>query len=93
MKRACCCSLPQLLASARRWSTAQGVTSAAFNGTVIDTEGKALPGATVKAVHVPTGTVYATTPATDGMFDILGVRVGGPYTVTVTMDPGSPPRR
>jgi hypothetical protein len=70
---------------------AQGVTSAAFNGLVVDAEGKGLPGATVKALHVPSGTAFETTTRLDGRFDILGVRVGGPYTVTATM-PGFAPQ-
>ncbi|MCX6559178.1 MAG: carboxypeptidase regulatory-like domain-containing protein [Candidatus Aminicenantes bacterium] len=64
---------------------AQGVTSAALTGTVLDSDGKPLPGATVKAVHTPSGTPFETTTRLDGRFDILGARVGGPYTVTATM--------
>jgi hypothetical protein len=64
---------------------AQGVTSAAFSGAVVDTDGKGLPGATVKAVHVPTGTVYETLTREDGRFDIQAVKVGGPYTVTASL--------
>jgi hypothetical protein len=69
---------------------AQGVTSAAFSGTVNDADGKPLPGATVKAVHVPTGTVFETLTRIDGRFDIPGAKVGGPYTVTVSMPGFSP---
>ncbi len=48
-------------------------------------EGKAgLAGATVTALHVPTGTKYTTTTRKDGRFNIANVRVGGPYTITVT---------
>ncbi len=41
-----------------------------------------LPGATVEAVHVPTGTRYTTVSSASGLFSILNVRVGGPYTLT-----------
>jgi hypothetical protein len=64
---------------------AQGVTSAAFSGTVLDNEGKPLPGATIKAVHVPTGTVFETIAREDGRFDLFAVRVGGPYTITASL--------
>lgn len=81
---ASCLFLPAL-------TMAQGVTSAAFTGTVVDNEGKPLPGATVKAVHVPSGTAYETQSRIDGRFDILGTRVGGPFTVTASM-PGFTPQ-
>lgn len=44
----------------------------------------ALTGATVTAVHQPTGTKYVTTSTKDGRYNIGNMRVGGPYKVTVT---------
>ena len=44
-----------------------------------------LPGATVEAVHVPTGTRYTAVTSATGRFSILNVRVGGPYTVTAKL--------
>jgi len=41
-----------------------------------------LPGVSVEAIHVPTGTRYAAVTGASGQFNILNVRVGGPYTVT-----------
>jgi hypothetical protein len=64
---------------------AQSVTTASFSGAVVDPEGKGLPGASVKAVHVPTRSVFETRTRTDGRFDIPFVKVGGPYTVTVSL--------
>jgi len=64
---------------------AQSVTTASFSGAVVDNEGKGLPGASVKAVHVPTGSVFETLSRTDGRFDIPFVKVGGPYTVTASL--------
>jgi outer membrane receptor for ferrienterochelin and colicin len=61
------------------------VTTGAINGVVTDESGGVLPGATVTAVHGPTGTRYTAVTGTDGRYDILNVRVGGPYTVTVAM--------
>jgi hypothetical protein len=69
---------------------AQSVTTAAFSGTVVDSDGKGLAGVTVKAVHVPTGTVFETLTRNDGRFDIPFLKVGGPYTVTATLTGFSP---
>lgn len=66
---------------------AQGVTTAAFNGLVTDVDNNPVVGATVTAVHTPTGTVYTAVSRMDGLFNIPAVRVGGPYTVTVAMEP------
>ncbi len=41
-------------------------------------------GATVQAVHEPSGTRYAAVTNIDGLFNIQGMRTGGPYTVTVS---------
>jgi len=46
----------------------------------------ALPGVTVEAVHVPTGTRYDTISGANGRFLIPNVRVGGPYTVTASLE-------
>lgn len=58
-------------------------TTADMNGTV-SSDGKGLSGATVVAIHNPTGTKYSTTSRTDGRFNFPNLRVGGPYTVMVT---------
>ncbi|MES2776215.1 MAG: TonB-dependent receptor [Bacteroidota bacterium] len=41
--------------------------------------------ATVTAIHQPTGTQYATTSRKDGRYNLSNLRVGGPYTVKVTV--------
>lgn len=66
-------------------AAAQTVTTGVISGAVADPQGGMLPGATVVAVHVPTGTTYEGVTQADGRFQILNVRSGGPYTVTVTM--------
>jgi hypothetical protein len=60
------------------------VTSGSISGVVIDESGAVLPGATVEAIHEPTGTRYSATAGADGRFVILNVRVG-PYTLTTSM--------
>lgn len=46
--------------------------------------GAGLAGATVTALHVPTGTKYTTTTRKDGRYNLDGLRVGGPYILTVS---------
>jgi len=64
---------------------AQNVTTGTLVGVVMDAQKAVLPGATVVAVHTPTGTTYETVTQADGRFTFLSVRAGGPYKVTATM--------
>lgn len=64
-------------------ASAQGVTTASVNGLVTDSKGF-IPGATVTVTHLPTGTVYSTVTRADGRFNIINLRVGGPYTFKVS---------
>jgi hypothetical protein len=66
-------------------AAAQGVTTAAVTGVVRDAQGGVIPGATVTAVHQPSGTTYEGVSQADGRFFIPGMRVGGPYKVTATL--------
>jgi hypothetical protein len=49
-------------------------------------DGSALPGVTVEATHVPTGTHYMAVSGSNGRYVMPNVRVGGPYKVTSSMD-------
>jgi hypothetical protein len=60
------------------------VTSSSMTGTIKGADGSPMPGATVKAVHTPSGTSYTTATNSNGLFTIPAMRVGGPYTVTIT---------
>ena len=59
------------------------VTTSAMSGVVTDSN-EALIGATVQAVHTPSGTKYNAVTNMDGRYSMQGMRTGGPYTVTVT---------
>lgn len=59
-------------------------TTSELQGVVTGDNGQGLQGATIVAVHTPTGTKYITTSRTDGRYNLPNVRVGGPYEVTVT---------
>jgi hypothetical protein len=59
---------------------AQG-TTASLTGRVVDTEGEALAGVNVVAIHQPTGTQYGTATGPNGRYTILSVRTGGPYLI------------
>ncbi|MEM1214989.1 MAG: carboxypeptidase regulatory-like domain-containing protein, partial [Bacteroidota bacterium] len=62
----------------------QGVTTSSMNGLITDQEGTPLIGANVLAVHGPTGSPYGNSTNVEGYFRIPGMRVGGPYTVTIS---------
>jgi hypothetical protein len=61
---------------------AQGVTTGSISGTVTDGT-TPIAGASVIAIHEPSGTSYDTTTHADGKFSIPNMRVGGPYSVQV----------
>src|SRR5215475_12020095 len=59
------------------------VTTSSITGTVVGAKNEALAGATITAVHTPSGTTYSTVSKTGGVFNLPGLRAGGPYTVTI----------
>ena len=63
---------------------AQGVTTSAMKGLVLDGKGQPLPGATVVATHLPSGTVYGAATRENGQYDLLNMRIGGPYEIKVS---------
>src|SRR5829696_8718568 len=58
-------------------------TTSEITGVVTD-QNNPVVGATVSALHVPTGTKYTTTTRNDGRYNLPNLRVGGPYEISVT---------
>ena len=62
----------------------QGVTTSAMGGKVTDASEEPLPGASIVAVHLPSGTTYGAATDFDGFYRISGMRAGGPYQITIS---------
>ncbi len=62
------------------------ITTSSMAGKVTfdDANGEEVIGATVVALHEPSGTRYTAVTNVSGRFSIQGMRTGGPYEVTVT---------
>ena len=59
------------------------VTTSSINGKVV-ADGEEVIGATITAKHIPSGTVYNAVTNVQGRYTIQGMRVGGPYEVTIS---------
>lgn len=59
------------------------VTTSSVNGRVV-AGGEEVVGATIVAVHKPSGTRYTAVTNAKGRYAIQGMRVGGPYTITIS---------
>ena len=60
------------------------ITTSSISGVVVDDANMELEGANVVAVHVPTGTTYGVVTNQDGRFNMVNMRVGGPYTLSIS---------
>ncbi len=60
------------------------VTTSNMSGVITTVDGQKTTGATIKATHVPSGTVYSATANSAGVFNLSNMRVGGPYRVEVS---------
>jgi len=75
-------ALAAMLSAAGTAVCAQETTSAIHGA--VTSNGMPVAGASVQLVHVPSGTKSTFSTEAGGSFDARGLRVGGPYTVTVT---------
>ncbi len=62
------------------------LTTSNIAGRVLDDAGNPVAGATVVVVHEPTGARKQTVTQDNGSYRASNLRVGGPYTVTITKD-------
>ncbi|MGH2623281.1 MAG: TonB-dependent receptor, partial [Sphingobacterium sp.] len=60
------------------------VTTSSMTGVVTQNSGSVTVGATIKATHTPTGTLYSSSANDSGRFNLANMRVGGPYRIEVT---------
>jgi hypothetical protein len=63
---------------------AQGVTTAAVSGRVIDADSNPLPGVMVRVTNQATGIARTVVSDAQGGFHISGLQVGGPYSVVAS---------
>src|SRR5690606_9407082 len=59
-------------------------TSAGVGGVVTSSDGQPVTGAEVVITHIESGTVSRATTDASGRYNARGLRVGGPYEVTIT---------
>lgn len=78
-----CLLLVPLFFGAAAAASAQ-ITTGTIAGTVSAAGGAPVAGASVIAVHEASGTRYGAVTRADGRFSIPGMRVGGPYRITVS---------
>lgn len=72
------------LASTLALSVSAQVTTSAVSGKVIDEMNEPVIGATVVAIHEPSGTLYGAVTNVDGRYTIQGMRTGGPYKIEIS---------
>lgn len=61
-------------------------TSSAIGGRVTGVDGQAVSGAQVSILHTESGSSSNAVTDADGRYSARGLRVGGPYTITITKD-------
>lgn len=60
------------------------VTTSSITGTAKNEQGEELAGATVVATHQPSGTVFRSTSLKQGVFNIVNLIPGGPYSIEIS---------
>lgn len=83
MKKVLLKVLPVLLVLFSTVVFAQESTST-LSGNVNDDKGNIIPGATIQALHLPTGAVSKTQTNKKGLYTLTNLKPGGPYTITIS---------
>ncbi|HKW46181.1 MAG TPA: TonB-dependent receptor [Gemmatimonadaceae bacterium] len=78
----CCCLLISPLHGVGGCLSAQGPTTAAIAGRILDENGRGLASAEVVVTRAATGLSMRATSRSDGRYLVAGLDVGGPYSVT-----------
>lgn len=60
-------------------------TTGSIRGIVQDSVGHPLAGANIVAIHEPSGTQYRSLAGADGRYYLPNLRIGGPYSIIVTL--------
>lgn len=60
------------------------VTTSSMSGKIVDESNEVIIGASIRAVHEPSGTTYGGVTNLEGRYTIQGMRVGGPYKVEIS---------
>ena len=79
-------ALSVMAAAAIVQSAEAQVTTGSLRGQVTNEAGESVSGASVRVVHQPSGTTSVAMSGATGLFSAAGLRVGGPYTVSVSGD-------
>jgi outer membrane receptor protein involved in Fe transport len=60
------------------------VTTSSITGNILSGKNEPLEGASITATHQPSGSVYTTVSKKGGAFTLSSLRIGGPYSITVS---------
>ena len=60
------------------------ITTSSVSGRIKDKSGVEIPGASIVATHLPTGTRYGVASSFDGHYTLANMNPGGPYKIVVT---------
>ena len=60
-------------------------TNGIISGRITDEQKSSLEGVSIQAIHTPSGTKYSISTNKEGNFYLPGLRIGGPYEITITM--------
>ncbi|HEU4885705.1 MAG TPA: carboxypeptidase-like regulatory domain-containing protein, partial [Longimicrobium sp.] len=83
-RAALACAAVLLVMASVRGAAGQNPSTATLRGRVTDEMGSPLAGAQISVVHGPTGAQVRGLSDAEGLYQLTGMRPGGPYTVRVS---------